>query len=493
MKLIPTAEQAAVIEAAKTGKNIGVKAYAGAAKTSTCVMVAKAVLKDSLYLAFNASIKQEAEEKFPTHVTCKTAHGLAYAAIVKGTKFAKEARLIGYYDTREIREIIKPFIKGLDEEEEYLYIQECISVIKAFCQSASFDLTEFVHEHIEATEDDPHKAYKFVEPCKAIWGQLADVNSKYKTTHDIYLKLYQLSKPDLSYYRVIFLDEFQDVNPVILDIFLRQKRSQLIAVGDQYQSIYAWRGAINAFEALPESGWTYLSLTESFRFGPEIAATANVLLQDMKAEKAIKGRGTKTKEDVKSEAIIVRNNSTLFEVMQELAKKGKFFYVIGDTEDIFSAMYTANTLRFTKAGEKPNFGKYPHKQIASYGSWKELMQDKSAEIQKIVNLVGLCSPSVHAVIDNIKQFLITDRMLKKNPKLSYEITVCTGHKSKGLEWDKVTLTEDFAPRFSDDCDDEEVIEEFNHGQGRELLYVAITRAQAELILSPAISGYLASL
>ncbi|APS68750.1 hypothetical protein AVI55_16905 (plasmid) [Piscirickettsia salmonis] len=41
-------------------------------------------------------------------------------------------------------------------------------------------------------------------------------------THDGYLKLYQLSKPILNQYDFIMLDEAQDANPAILDIFERQ-------------------------------------------------------------------------------------------------------------------------------------------------------------------------------------------------------------------------------------------------------------------------------
>lgn len=33
-----------------------------------------------LYIAYNRAIRDEAEHKFPYHVTCKTSHQLAYAA-----------------------------------------------------------------------------------------------------------------------------------------------------------------------------------------------------------------------------------------------------------------------------------------------------------------------------------------------------------------------------------------------------------------------------
>ncbi len=57
--------------------------------------------------------------------------------------------------------------------------------------------------------------------------------------------------------------------------YSKQRNTQVIYVGDAHQQIYAWRGAINAMQQLPlpES-----RLTTSFRFGQEIALTANAIL-----------------------------------------------------------------------------------------------------------------------------------------------------------------------------------------------------------------------
>ncbi|WP_234841934.1 UvrD-helicase domain-containing protein [Sinorhizobium meliloti] len=71
------------------------------------------------------------------------------------------------------------------------------------------------------------------------------------------------------------LDEAQDTNPVVLDILQRQ-RGQLIYVGDRYQQIYEWRGAVNAMESIDTDASTYL--TTSFRFGDAIAELATKML-----------------------------------------------------------------------------------------------------------------------------------------------------------------------------------------------------------------------
>ncbi len=62
----PTPEQLAIVDASDSG-TLAAKAFAGAAKTSTLVLVAKRASqarRRSLYLAFNRAIAEEASRKF---------------------------------------------------------------------------------------------------------------------------------------------------------------------------------------------------------------------------------------------------------------------------------------------------------------------------------------------------------------------------------------------------------------------------------------------
>src|SRR3954464_10419479 len=78
----PTAEQTAAVEAAKTGGNLVITACAGSGKTSTLRLIADAVApKRCMYVAYNKAIQLDAAASFPSNVTCKTAHSLAYGAV----------------------------------------------------------------------------------------------------------------------------------------------------------------------------------------------------------------------------------------------------------------------------------------------------------------------------------------------------------------------------------------------------------------------------
>src|SRR5690606_5321394 len=82
--------------------------------------------------------------------------------------------------------------------------------------------------------------------AKLLWKERINPASKILATHDTYLKLYQLSNPNLSQYKILYLDESQDSNDCVIDIVKQQKDMKVVLVGDDAQTIYAWRGSTNA-------------------------------------------------------------------------------------------------------------------------------------------------------------------------------------------------------------------------------------------------------
>jgi len=469
----PTKEQATIVETAETGCNIAVSAKAGAAKTSTCVLIAEALVQPSLYVAFNKSIAEEASEKFPEHVECRTMHSIAYRAIVT-PGFRK--KLNNFLDFGDIEKLKSWPIEG--DIDLKLMVAD---VITKFCQSASYSLISFITEN--AT--DEMDLGLVIPLCSEYWDKLVNDKNDVKITHDVYLKLFQLSKPDLTThirekfatkvipYQTIYLDEAQDSNPVTLDIILNQK-SQIILVGDEYQSIYEWRGAVNAMQNLPDD-FVHLYLTESFRFTQDIADLATRLTKILGNTKQIIGRGVKPanfNEDSPefTKAIIVRNNSTLLDYLLEAYDKGEKVYVVADLNDLWSKLYHISALMFNS---EP---KYPNKELAMFNTFKELTEAAQAvpELSKLLNLSKNLSQGagLHTNISNIKKAIVSSAS-----EANYTLTTC--HKSKGLEYDVVTLDDDLLPT------DEEgtplgganLVAELVKDQVGNLLYVAITRAK----------------
>ncbi|CAB3801229.1 hypothetical protein LMG28138_04976 [Pararobbsia alpina] len=101
-----------------------------------------------------------------------------------------------------------------------------------------------------------------------------------------HLKVWAQTEPRIDADFILF-DEAQDSDGVMLSVLGLQRHAQIIYVGDPYQQIYEWRGAVNAMAQIdvPER-----ALTESFRFGPTFAALASCVLALLGERTPIRGQ-----------------------------------------------------------------------------------------------------------------------------------------------------------------------------------------------------------
>lgn len=67
-------------------------------------------------------------------------------------------------------------------------------------------------------------------------------------------------------YDIIFIDEAQDFDPIMLKILIRDTTIPKLFVGDPKQAIYEWRGCINAFDILPKKAKIF-EFYSTFRIG----------------------------------------------------------------------------------------------------------------------------------------------------------------------------------------------------------------------------------
>lgn len=457
--LTPTKEQQLIISNALEGENLVIRAFAGAAKTSTCIMVAKELNRPSLYVAFNKSIADEAKGKFPKWVDCRTMHSLAYRKVITNG-FKK--KLQSFFQIKDIS--FKDKLSLPNEISKFDVKNTIISVIKSFCQSGSEDIEEFSFLMLEALGVD-------YIPTKIIinyWNQLINDKHPSKITHDVYLKIFQLSRPNLNS-KIIYLDEAQDSNEVVLSIVMNQInfKSQVIFVGDSYQAIYEWRGAINALDKV-SGQFKQLYLTESFRFNQQIATLAQKVISLLGNDKKIIGRGKSM--SIRTKAVIVRNNSTLLEVLQEAHKQNKKVHVLANLAPLWSKLYHIQALYFKSPP------KFPDKELLQYTTFKELeiAAEYITELQKLINLGKLMAngDGLSKNIAKIKTVIVKDSIA------DFVLTTC--HKSKGLEWDEVTINSDLFQKPENFKGND--LDYLRSNQVGELIYVAITRAKSRVNL-----------
>lgn len=254
MSFKATEEQVKAVELTNEYRTLKLSALAGAAKTSTCTLVAEANPVQSLYLAFNKTMADDAKGRFPDHVEVRTTHSLAYR--VFGRKYAhKLTRPSGGYQnvawtgSEVARKFNIPsgFIPTTGKVITAPSIGACvIATLARFEQSADEVITKKhvtlsgIPEKKRGSVGFPSDSLqnKVMEYAQRLWRERTDVDNPTMITHDTYLKLYQLSKPDLSDYKIIYLDEYQDTNECVHAIAMSQTTSTLVAVGDRYQSIY---------------------------------------------------------------------------------------------------------------------------------------------------------------------------------------------------------------------------------------------------------------
>lgn len=478
----PTNEQIDSVTKFRSG-SLRVNAYAGAAKTTTATLIAEdqdRLGQRGLYLAFNKSIAAEAATRFPRSVSCKTTHGLAFAPMLKALGGSTE-KLTGSINANAVAQAIElPAIAlRVNQSSKILTSRECASLVldtvKRFCHSDSDHIMvkhlphDGVMDALEVSEREAI-AEDVLPAAAALWRRMQASEDPLPCGFDGYLKLWALGRPRI-YADYIMLDEAQDSNPVVLKI-IADSGLKALYVGDKYQQIYSWRGAVNAMDRIKTDHTAYL--TQSFRFGDSIANFAALPLMLLGAEQRLigtptipselhlieddKGKGGERKKD--QVAILARTNMELIAEYVYLLGKGQRPHIIGGTADIERALRDVIALQAGKPSSSPEFFGFSH--------WSEVVEfvespsGASSNLKPLVRLTKAHKPE--QLIDEVR------RASPDEATAQYRLS--TAHKSKGREWDRVRLAGDFKVE-----DDEEALAA---DEELRLFYVASTRAKRHL-------------
>ncbi|EBJ2070759.1 ATP-dependent helicase [Salmonella enterica] len=463
-----TSEQAAVI--GWKGKRLVVGAFAGTGKTTTLRGFAEQNRNERmLYIAYNRAIRDEAEQKFPHHVTCKTSHQLAYAAT--GRFFA--SRLVSNLKVTDVARALN--------SKNWRMVRAVLYTLNHFICSADVQITE-IHAPDDEELPDAELAQTVMD-AQRLWLMMAARQGDFPVTHDTYLKLYQLSLPDLSSsYSTILFDEAQDANPVTSAIVLSQ-RCRVVLVGDRHQQIYRFRGADNVMDAPQLEHADRLWLTNSFRFGPEVANVANRLLALKGETHKVTGKGPQDRvvdrlpRTCGHRAVLHRTVCGVISTALHYSLAGKKVFWVGGmesyrVEDLLDLYWFSVDLPERMDNDSLT---QDYRDYAEYCQVAEETGDP--EMKQGVYILDQFFP--------LQEQLKTLRHQRVENERDADVTVCTAHRSKGLEWDVVTLYDDFADILDPDMELDRRDDELN------LLYVAATRARLLLVPDPVIREILA--
>jgi hypothetical protein len=465
----PTDEQQAIIGAYRTGKNLVIEAGAGTGKTTTLKMLgAERPGRKGIYIAYNKAVSQDAKKTFPGDVKCATAHSFAFGAVGRQFAHRLNAPRVPAWETARILGIIGPHRVTKDM---VLAPQQtarlAMETVARFCHSAD-QVPTGLHVPYKPGLDsvEAMAALREILPPLAAkaWQDLTSAEGQLRFTHDVYLKMWQLSRPRLSADYVL-LDEAQDADPVIAAIVTSQSHAQLIAVGDKCQAIYGWRGAVDAMTSFPAQ--VRLPLAQSFRFGAAVAGEANKWLGILNASLRLRGDG-RIRSVVTGLAapgtVLCRTNAkAMSEAMNALAA-GRKVALVGGAREILALAEAAVTL---KAGTGCS-----HPELFAFQTWGEV-QDYAendpggSDLAVFVKLIDDHGPEV-----------IMDAARQLSDERYASLIVSTAHKAKGREWDTVQIAGDFRePKKNPEKPDEPP--EIPRDEAM-LAYVAVTRARHAL-------------
>ncbi|CAI1900178.1 DNA-dependent helicase II [Serratia quinivorans] len=469
MSYCDTPEQAAII--GWSGTKLVVRAFSGTGKTSTLVRFALANPDiKMLYLAYSRAVRDEAVQTFSFNIVCMASHQLAWPNF--GRHYEK--RLTGNLRITDGALLLNT--------RHWPLTRAATTTFNAFLCSTDND---FGPQHLP--DEDARSglsAEKILVAAQLLWRESACQDGSFPVTHDVYLKLYQLSRPDLSRrWQALLFDEVQDANPVTHALVLTQ-RCNVVSVGDRHQQIYRFRGAENALDAPALVDVERLNLTHSLRFGPAVARVASMLLARHGETLPVIGDGGEdfvvsclTEEThIQHITVLSRTVAGVIGTALDASLAGKKVFWVGDimgykTEGLEDLCWFS--------ADMPERMRSPallrgYRDFEEYESVAKASKDP--EMNQGLRLLERYFPRPQK-LQVMREHAVTDES-------AAQVTVSTAHRRKGLEWPVVVMNEDFTDITAPLLPEDERTDETN------LLYVAVTRARKTLVTNALLQALL---
>lgn len=456
-----TAEQGRAVISKST--SVKVKAPAGSGKTTLMMAYAKARPRArGLYLAFGKPTQQEAAaklSKLEVRTVASTQHSLAWS------KFGSVLKNAGKLNHRYgLRSAVTANTLGVN----YPIASAINETVKNYMNSAEERICE---AHLPDAHEHPVAAQQqgiVMEGAQRLWARMVNpADSEVQATDDVYLKQWVMTKPKLPYDFILF-DECQDANKLTAHLVNMQTHCTRVYVGDPHQSIFGFRGAVNLMDELVAE--ENHALTASFRFTANIGILASTFLKHWKNEQTPligKGKGGAILP-TDQQAYLSRTVAGLIAKGFELHCKGAKLHWVKGFEDYRVAPILEAYNLFK--GNKNELVTDPVLKLMQsweqFGDYVESTGDGDAG--PVYRLIEKYRDEIPGIISALR----SNQIIKKEDA-PYVLT--TAHKSKGLEWPVVRMTDDYFS-FKDDKGLWKNPQRIDV-QEANLMYVALTRAQ----------------
>lgn len=466
MTFTPTPEQLACIEAATSSEeNLIISALAGAAKTSTLVMIAEALpTKRILCLAFNKKIADEMAERLPNNCESMTLNSLGFR--VWKQVLGRGARI----DKDKMYNILSELINALDPEEKkdayenFADLSKTISFGKA-CGYIPDGYGRGAKPLMSCDEFFSHTEDKYADweqqlirdatriSLDQAWQGVMDFDDQ--------ILMPTIFNAAFPMYPVVLIDEAQDLSALNHATLRKLAKRRLIAVGDPCQAIYGFRGAHEESMDLLRKSFSMRELTLSVSFRCPIAVVEHARWRapsmqypSWASPGSVSEWTTWEIPDLPEEcAIICRNNAPLFSLALKMLRAGRYAQILGN--DIGKGLLKI----MKKFGDERTSQDVILQRITEWEEAKSAKTRNKGPIQDraaCMRVFAMNGKNLGQAISYAEHIFNSHGPVK----------LLTGHKSKGLEFNEVFILE------KDLIKDE--------GQDPNLRYVMITRAKQSL-------------
>lgn len=469
-----TQEQQAIIHhALSTRDNILISALAGAAKTTTLEFLCKYLpTGPTLSLAFNKRIAETLSRRLPGHVQCRTMNSLGHR--VWSTALGSKLNL----NASKSYSLLRGFIEDLGQSDRDSAFESLGETLCAITWAKRLGyvprrspakvrplITE--KDFYNGLEDEPSALQISLIEATLV----ASISQAYLGTIDFDDQIYMptLFGGSFPKFPLVLVDEVQDLSQINHAMLRKLVVNRFVAVGDPYQSIYAFRGAkIDGMPSLVRDyACTQLPLSTSFRCPEAIVHAAQTRAPHMRWSRLgghVEHLATLSPNSIPDgAAIICRNNAPLFRLALNLLGAGRGVHLVG-TDLGPSLIKTLDRL-----GPPSLTQEETHAAIDTWLTTKlAKTRNPAAAVDKAecLKVFAEFAPTLGGAITYARHLFSGKGAIQ----------LLSGHKAKGLEWDVVYHLDPWRIPSPYATSPEELEQEEN------LRYVIITRAKEKFFL-----------
>lgn len=443
-EFIPSQYQQAIFDAGRNGcGNIVVNATAGSGKTRTIQEFIKRYIPSTeswIYLVFNKRNQVEAEEKFGglSNGTVATFHSFCLQALKSSIGKTK-------IDDKKVYQMLSYCSNREQEKELWPLVAKVVGLVKN-------TLTD-VNKYDDLISMCDHYGVEMNGSASRVLELARDVVMQCRSTtavidFDDMIWLPVIENMPMPKFDNVLVDETQDLNAVQIEIVLRIRKDggKVIAIGDENQAIYGFRGAdADAMDKVISAlGATVLPLSLCYRNPKSVVNFVNTELPHIKheaLETAEEGlvetiNESKLFEYVNpGDMVICRTNAPLIKPCFSLIQRGIKAIIVGRAigEELVNLIN-----RIAKRALSDNLevvlgamSEYAIQEVA-----RLMKQQKESTAQALEDKVD----TIYALADGCKTIKeLTDKAQSIFSDDVKGVVFSSAHRAKGLEADRVFI------------------------------------------------------